>query len=91
MGPVNHQDLAKQFESEGTMPENPNQPRREVVVPARTIPIRRIAGIAAIIVALVAVLYFFAVGGIRSHRTEPSDSAPHNGMAVQSATTSVAV
>jgi hypothetical protein len=73
------------------MPENPHQPRQEVVVPERTIPLRRIAGIAAIIVALVAVLYFFAVGGIRSHRTAPSDSSPNNGMAVESATTFLAV
>lgn len=73
------------------MPENPDQSRQEVVVPARTIPLRRIAGIAAIIVALVAVLYFFAVGGIRSHRTEPTDSAPNNGMLVESATNSFTV
>jgi hypothetical protein len=70
------------------MPENPNQPIQDVVVRERTIPIRRIAGIAAIIVALVAVLYFFAVGGIRSHRTAPSDSAPANSMTVQPAATS---
>ena len=73
------------------MPENPDQPRQEVVVPARSIPVRRIAGIAAIIVALVAVLYFFAVGGIRSHRTAPTDSAPSNSMVVESTATSIAV
>jgi hypothetical protein len=72
--------------SEGTMAENPDQPRHKVIVPHRTIPIRRIAGIAAIIVALVAVLYFFAVGEIRSHRVSPTDSAPHSGMVVTSVT-----
>ena len=73
------------------MPENPDQSRQEVVVPARIIPLRRIAGIAAIIVALVAVLYFFAVGGIRSHRTAPTDSAPNSGMLVETATNSFTV
>ncbi len=71
------------------MPENPDQPRQEIAS-ERTIPVRRIAGIAGIIVALVAVLYFFAVGGIRSHRDQPSDSTPGNSMTMQPAATSLA-
>jgi hypothetical protein len=70
------------------MPENPDQPNQKVIVPARTIPMRRIAAIAGAIVALVAVLYFFAVGGIKSHRTDPSSSAPNSSMTVQTAATS---
>lgn len=73
------------------MPENPDQPKQKVIVPARTIPVRRIAGIVGIIVALVAVLYYFAVGGIRSHHTDPASSAPGNSMTMQPAATSLAV
>jgi len=51
---------------------------------------KRIAAIAGAIVALVAVLYFFAVGGIRSHRTDPSTSAPNSSMTTQPASTSLA-
>jgi len=72
------------------MPENPDRPSQKVIVPARTIPMKRIAAIAGVIVALVAVLYFFAVGGIRSHHTDPASSAPNSSMTVPSAATSFA-
>jgi hypothetical protein len=67
------------------MPENPDQQDQKVIVPARTIPMRRIAAIAGVIVALVAVLYFFAVGGIKSHRTDPGNSAPNSSMSLPAA------